>query len=163
MFFLLSSNALAFLLEALPNDFFKPIDFIFEIFTDGVDLVDFYNHFSFLLFCLKCLSHTIGDWRLIESLICLNSHFDFITDTNQEETTFSTVNRHLPDEFIKGLWVKFFSDGTNTCLTCLSLLQLFVKFILKTDNIDTCSWCWWNVLDPQLSAVLIFTRWQYRI
>ena len=54
--------------------FFQLRAFIFKIFN-------FLLHFCFLLFRLQGFSHAKGDTALIEGLICLDRHSDFVSDS----------------------------------------------------------------------------------
>jgi hypothetical protein len=75
-----------------------------------------------LLLILERFSHSVSNGTFIERLIGLNGHFDFISDSNQKESSFGTVDGDFTDEFVKGLRVELFSDGANTRFTHLTLL-----------------------------------------
>ena len=87
-------------------------------------------HLVLLLFGHECFTHSISDGALVKSLVSLNSHADFVSNTHQQESTFGTVDSDLTDELIKALGIKLFTDGANTSLSGLSLSESLIKFLL---------------------------------
>mmetsp|Transcript_21082 Transcript_21082/g.46400 ORF Transcript_21082/g.46400 Transcript_21082/m.46400 type:complete len:236 (-) Transcript_21082:82-789(-) len=112
------------------------------------------------LLCLQCLAHSKCDGRLVEALIRANRHPDFISDSQQQQSTFRTNDGDLSDEFIEALRIQFLTDGTNASLTSLSLLQPFVKVLLQVHNICTCGWCARYILHPKLILLSPFSWWK---
>ena len=112
----------AFFLQHIINTSSKFINFIFEVSAFFLNILYFHQHFGLALFCLKSFSHTISYGTFIQGLVSLNCHFDFISNTNKQETSLSTVYCNLSNDFIKRLRIEFLSDRTNTCLSGLSLL-----------------------------------------
>ena len=163
MLFLVSLNTRPLLLKSLPNHFLQMLYLILEVLAYRVQLVYLYQHLSFPLFRLQSLAHAVGDWGLVESLVGLHSHFDFVTDPHKKETSFGAVDGNLTNEFVESLGIKFFSDGADASLSGLSLLQFLVQLILQVDHIDASRRRWRYILHPQLSAVLVLSGRQYGV
>ena len=163
MVLLLIWEALLLLGQPFPNNFLQFQNCLVKIFAGRIQLINFDQHFGFPLFGLQSFTHSVGDRGFVKGLISLHCHFDFIADADQEESAFSAVDCNFANEFVKCLRVKFFSDRTNTRLSRLALLEFLVKFVLQIDHVDARGRSRRYVLHPQLSAVLIFSRWQYRI
>jgi hypothetical protein len=124
---------------------------LFKRFNRGV-------HVVLALLSHKSLSHAVGNGTLVEGLIGLDCHLDFIAHTNQQETAFCTIDSDLTDQFVKALGVKLLTDWADTGLTSLALLELVFKFRLKMHNVELSGGRWENILDPKLAALGVFTR-----
>ena len=93
-------------------------------------------HLILALLSHQSLSHTVGDGALVKSLVGLDGHLNLVTNTHQQETTLSTVDRDLSDKLIEALGEKFFTEWANTGLSGLSFLNGGIKLILEIDNVD---------------------------
>ena len=51
----------------------------------------------------QCLTHAESNWTLIQCLISLDCHFDFIANTHKQEATLGTVDRDLANQLIEAL------------------------------------------------------------
>lgn len=100
---------------------------------------------------MKRLSHAVRDRRLVESLVRLHSHFDFVAHAHQQEAPLGTVDRHLTNQLVERLRVQLLSDRTDSRFARLSLLQLLVELVLQIYNVDAGGRRRRNVLDPQLA------------
>lgn len=79
-----------------------------------------YNYhclFSFLR--IDNPSHPMTDTTLIQSFISFSLITILITNSNQKQSSLSTINSNLPDNLIKTLIIEFLSDRTDTNLFCL--------------------------------------------
>jgi hypothetical protein len=66
-------------------------------------LSNFYKHLSLSLLSLEGFPHAIGNGTFIESLESLDGHFYFVSDSNEEESSLSAVDRYLPDQLVESL------------------------------------------------------------
>jgi len=92
-------------------------DLVVLLFHSGLKLSDVRVHFVLDMLSTQSLAHTIGDRAFVKSLVSLNGHFDLITDTHQQEATFSTVDSNLSDELIEALGEKFFTEWADSSLS----------------------------------------------
>lgn len=109
------------------------------------------------LFCLQGFPHAVGNGALIQGLVGLNCHFNFISHPHEEEASLSAVDGYLADALVEGLTVKFFSDGANTSLSGLSLLQFLVELFLEDNNVESGGRDGRHVLDPKLPGIAILS------
>ena len=58
-------------------------DLVVEAGAVFFDVLYFYQHFRFALFCLECLAHAVGDGALVQSLIGLYSHLYLIAHPHE--------------------------------------------------------------------------------
>lgn len=84
---------------------------------------------------------------LVECLIGSNSHFNFISDSEQQQTAFRFVKSDLSDNLIEALGEELFSDGTNAALACLSLHQFLVQHFSQSCNVYSCSLLMTHILN----------------
>ena len=112
------------------------------------ELCDVGLHFIFLLLGHQSFSHAISDGRFVECLISLNSHFYFVSDSDQEESSFGAVNSDLPDQLVEALGVKLLSDWADAGLSGLSGLKFLVEVVLEVDHIHSGGWSWRNITHP---------------
>ena len=91
-----------------------------KFFTAVLELLNAALHFVLLLLSHQGLTHSIGDGGLVKGLVSLDGHADFISDTNEEESTLSAVDSDLTNELIKALGVQLFTNGADTSLSGLS-------------------------------------------
>ena len=90
----------------------------------------------------QCLTHAESNRTLIQCLICLDCHFDFIANTDQQEATFGTVDRDLANQLIETLGEELLTEWAETCLSRLAVLNLEVKLVLQVQHIDRGGWLW---------------------
>ena len=88
---------------------------------------------------------------LIESLVGGNCHFDFITNSEEKESTFWLVKSYLTDNFVKALGEKLLSDWADSTLTSLALHELLIEHLSKTGNINSRCWLMAHILDVMFS------------
>ena len=67
---------------------------LFAALLEGLDLEEFLGH---ILLGLERLAHAIGDGALVERLVGLDGHLNFVPYPDEQEAPFSTVNGDLPD------------------------------------------------------------------
>ena len=111
--------------------------------------------FSPALFSLESFAHAIGYRAFVEGLVGLNGHFDFVAHAHQEESSLCTIYRRLSDQLVERLRIQFLSNRANSRLPSLSLLQFLVQFFLQDDDIESCRWYGRDILDPELTTVLV--------
>merc|ERR1712046_255373 len=75
-------------------------------------------HLVFALLRHQRLPHSIGNGRLVESLVGCNCHLYFISYSNQQESSLGTLDCDLSDQFVEALREKLFSYWTNSSLPC---------------------------------------------
>ena len=92
-----------------------------KLFTAVLKFLNAALHFVFLLLSHQGFAHTVSDGALVKSLVSLNSHADFISNTDQQESTLSAVNSDLTDQLIEALGVQLFTDRADTSLSGLSV------------------------------------------
>ena len=126
MSFVFFFNIFLFFLENINEFLILSCNFIFEFIASLSKLSNVGLHFIFLLLGHKSFSHSIGNWTLIQGLVSLNSHLNFISNSDEKESSFSTVNGNLSDQLIKALRIKLLSDWTDTCISCLSWLKFMI-------------------------------------
>ena len=97
------SLALLLLVKAIQNFPFKVVDFVLTLGAALLKTREFEQLLGFVLFCLESLPHTVGHRGLVEGLVGLDCHFNFISDSYEQEASFSTVNCNLSNQFVKGL------------------------------------------------------------
>ena len=93
------------LFQQLPNLPFQSVYVVFIFEADllqGADLVPF---LCLRLLSLHGLAHTVGDGRLVESLVSEDSHFNFVTDAHKQETSLCAVNSYLADDLVEALGI----------------------------------------------------------
>ena len=86
LIFMILPISIAFILLFLEHSLYFILEFIdlWLQFTACVfQLVNLDQHLSFTLFSLQRLSHAICYWTFIQCLKCLDSHFDFISNSNE--------------------------------------------------------------------------------
>lgn len=101
---------------------FQLFAFVLEWCALLLDVLNFYLHFSFALFRLERLPHTVSNWALVQSLVSLYSHLDFVTYPDKKESSLGAINRNLPDYLIEWLRVQFLTNWANTRFPGLPLL-----------------------------------------
>jgi len=112
--------------QLFPYVAFLFIDLLVFLLTALLETLNLQILFCFALFCLQCLAHAVSDRTLIERLVRLNCHLDFVPYPDEQEASFSTVNSDLPDKFVKRLRVQLLANRTNACFSCLSFLKSLV-------------------------------------
>ena len=139
--FLVLSDDLVLLLD-------EPLNIRVEVVAGILKRFYLLNHLGFLLLCHQSLPHSIGNGAFVKSLVSLNGHFYFISDSDQQEAALSAVDGDLSDKLIEALGVQFFSLGADSCFSSRVGLQSLVKQVLKVDNFHSCGRSWRNVTNP---------------
>lgn len=117
-------------LDDVDNFLVKACNFIFKLFAGLSELGDISLHLILFLFRHQCFSHTVRDGGLIQGLISLDSHFDFIPNTDEQEASLSTIDGDLTDQLIEALGIKLFSNGADTGFPSLPGLNFLIKLVL---------------------------------
>ena len=66
-------------------------------------LLDLVLQIVLAMLSLQLLAHSEGHCRLVEHLVCLVSRVHFITDSEQEKTSFWLIQCHLSDDLVEAL------------------------------------------------------------
>lgn len=109
---------------------------------------------------LNLFTHGKGNTRLVESLVSSDRHFNFVTDSQQQQTSLGLSQRYLSNNFIKALRKEFFPDWTDSAFTCLALHQFLVKHFSQTGNVNTGGLLVTHILDVVLAIFIPFSRGQ---
>lgn len=62
---------------------FKTFDLFLKFQTLSLELFDSVLHLGLLLLSLQSLTHAVGDRALVERLVRLNRHSDFVSDSDE--------------------------------------------------------------------------------
>ena len=133
------------------------------LFAGRFKVRDVLAHFVLALLGHECFTHTISDGALVKSLIGLDGHFDLITDTDEEETSLSTVDGDLSDKFIEALSEKLLTEGANTSFTRLCSLDGSIELILQIDNVHLGGRLRRDVTHPEGATFSVLSRRQDRV
>ena len=96
--------------------------FILEVLAGLSKLRDVGLHLVLLLLSHESLAHSVRDGGLIQALIGLHCHLQFIANPHQKEATLSTVNRYLSDQFVEALRIKLLTNAADSSFPRLSSL-----------------------------------------
>lgn len=127
-------------------------DLVFLFGLSGFEVGDSLLEIGFTVFGLELLAHGEGDGTLVESLVGSDSHLDFISDSQEEDTTLGLSQSDLTDNFIKALGEELFSDGTDTALTSLTLHQFLIESLSESGDINSGGLLVRNVFDEVLAV-----------
>ena len=89
------------------------------------------------MLCLQLLSHGESNELLIESLVGSDSHFDFVSDSEQQESTLGLIEGDLTDDLVEALAEELLTNGADSGLSCLSLHQLLIKELSEASDINS--------------------------
>ena len=103
------------------------------------------------MLCLQLLSHREGHRALVECLVSGDGHHDFVTDTEEKQTTLWQVQRHLTNDLIKALGEELLTDWADATLPSLTLHKLLVKHFTQSRDIDSRGGLMAHILDPVLA------------
>lgn len=126
----------------------------------GLKLLDFLLKVGLTVLGLQLFAHGKCHRTLVESLVGGNSHFDFITDTEEEKSALWQIQSDLTDDLIETLGEELLTDWANTTLTSLSLHKFLVEHLSKSGYINSGSWLMTNILNVMLSLFNPFSSWQ---
>ena len=163
MSFSFSVNIFFFLFNNIDDFLVLSCNFVFKFIACLSKLGDISLHLIFLLFGHEGFSHSVCNWTFVQSLISLDSHLYFISDSNKKESSLGTVDGNLSNQLIKALRVKLFSNWADTSVSGLSWLKFMVQVILEIDNVHSSSWGWRNIFNPKRSFLSVFSRWKNRV
>jgi hypothetical protein len=119
-------NIFLLLLEYIDDFLILSCNFIFELIACLSELSNVGLHFVFLLLRHECLSHSVGNGALVQGLVSLNSHLNFISYSDKKESSFGAIDGDLSDQLIEALGVEFFSDWADTSVSGLSALEFVI-------------------------------------
>lgn len=69
---------------------------------------------------------SVADSLFVDCLMNIDGHFSLISDPQQHESPFWTIQSDLPDNFIKGLADELFFNGTDALIYGLPIDQSFL-------------------------------------
>lgn len=81
-----------------------------------IKLLDLLLQICLSNFALQLFSHAECNRALVKGLVGSYGHFKLISHSQQQNASLRTVDRYLPDNFIKTLAVELFSDRANSRL-----------------------------------------------
>jgi len=131
---------------------FELNDLVFLFGLSGFQVGDSLFEVSFAVFGLELLAHGESDGTLVESLVSGDSHLDFISDSQEEDTTLGLSQSNLTDNLIEALGEELFSDGADTALTGLTLHQFLIESLSETRNINSGGLLVRNIFDEVLAV-----------
>lgn len=103
MVFFGSALLLLLLFESLENASSEIVDFLLLCKNVVLNVCNTKLHLGSRLLSLQSFSHTIGYGRLVQCLISLDRHLDFIPNSHQKEAALGTIDSYLSDNLIKSL------------------------------------------------------------
>ena len=140
------------ILSIFPNNFLNLLlqvfDFLIMFFAGVLKICNVLLHLVLTLLSHESLAHAVSNRTFVKCLVSLNGHLDFVSDTDQKEASFSTIDGDLSDKFIEALSEKFFTEWANTSLSGLSFLDVGIELILQVDNVDLRGGLRRDVTDP---------------
>ena len=148
-----SLRSLGILSDNLLDGLLQLLDVLVVVAASLLQISNVLLHLILTLLSHQGLSHAVGDRGLVQGLVSLDGHLDFITDTHEKETTLSTIDSDLSDKLIKTLGEKFFTEGANSSLSSLSFLNGGIKLVLQVDNVDLRGGLGRNVTHPEGSTL----------
>jgi len=89
-----------------------------------------------------------------------DGHFDFVTHSQQQNTSLGLSQGHLTDDFIEALREEFFSDGADAALTSLALHQFLIQGLSQTSHIHSRRFLVANVFDEIFACLTEITSFQ---
>ena len=162
LFSLLGFNILSFSISFVDGLNFW-LEFRYFVFKFCLFMFQFFNCFfevSLSMFCLELFSHCKSNWTLIKCLISSYCHFNFISYSEQQESSFWFTQCNLPDNLIKTLRKQFLPYWTNSTFSSLSLHKLLIKHFSEPSYINSWSWLMTNILDEVLAWFDPFSWWK---
>jgi len=127
-------------------------DLVLLLGLSGLEVGDSLLEIGFTVLSLELLAHGEGDGTLVESLVGGDSHLDFISDSQEEDTTLGLSQSNLTDNLIEALGEELFSDGADTALTGLTLHQFLIESLSETRNINSGGLLVRNIFDEVLAV-----------
>ena len=89
------------------------------------------------MLCLNLLSHCKSRGALVKSLVRSDSHFNLISDSQQQQASFGFIEANLSDDLIKTLRKQLLTHWADTALTSLSLHELLIQHFPEASNVDS--------------------------
>ena len=111
--------------------------FILELSLLVFELLNSFLQLRLSMFGLQLFSHSECYRALVEGLIGGNSHFNFISHSEQKKASLWLAQSNLTDDFIETLRKQFFSDRANAALSSLAFHQLLVKHLSESGDVDS--------------------------
>ena len=151
---------LAALFVALFDSFdlaFEFDDLVFELRLLGIEFIYSLLKISLSVFGLELLAHGECHRALIKRLVSSNCHLNFVTDSQQQQSSLGLTQSHLPNDLVKALREELFAHRTDSGLPCLPLHQFLVKHLSEPRDIHARR----RLMTHVLYVVLALAKGQY--
>ena len=158
MCFLLTLASLSILSDNFLDLIVQLLDVVVVVTAGGLKISNALLHLVLALLSHKGLAHSVSDRALVKSLISLDGHLDFVTDTHEEEASLSAVDGDLTDQFIEALGEELLTVWADSGLSGLTALDSSIELILKIDNVDLSGGLGRDVTHPEGTALRELSR-----
>ena len=160
---LLALGQLGVLAHDLLDLLLKRLDVLVVLLAGSFQVADVLLHLILALLGHEGLAHAVSNGTLVERLIGLDGHLDFVTDTHQEEAALSAVDSDLADQLVEALAEELLTEGADARLAGHRALQRLVELVLQIDNVDLRGGLRRDVTHPEGALIGEFSRRQDRV